>query len=173
MIHLLSATAPTFTRPSNTTAYAAGDLVANSTTAGSVVPLRFDFLTDIAMPLMLTHFRLRKSTNTTANGSFKLHLFSGAPTFSTNGDNDAISGNTTIVGDPLAQMILGGMGGFVTNGVGFGVPMTNSLVYSDHAIQMAPAAGMFTVYGVLEALAAYAPGSAETFSVSLFGRTMG
>lgn len=30
-----------FTRPSNTTAYAAGDLIANSTTAGSVTPFTF------------------------------------------------------------------------------------------------------------------------------------
>jgi hypothetical protein len=30
-----------FTRPSDTTAYASGDLVANSTTAGSVVPMSF------------------------------------------------------------------------------------------------------------------------------------
>ena len=30
-----------FTRPGDTTPYASGDLVANSTTAGSVVPLTF------------------------------------------------------------------------------------------------------------------------------------
>jgi hypothetical protein len=38
LIHPVDAT---FTRPSNTTAYAVGDLVANSTTAGSVTPLSF------------------------------------------------------------------------------------------------------------------------------------
>jgi hypothetical protein len=30
-----------FTRPNNTTAYASGQLVANSTTAGSVAPMAF------------------------------------------------------------------------------------------------------------------------------------
>ena len=33
----------TFTRPTDTTAYTSGDLVGNSTTAGSVVPLSFTF----------------------------------------------------------------------------------------------------------------------------------
>lgn len=174
MIHLLSATAPTFTRPNDTTAYTAGDLVANSTSNASVVPLRFDFLTDRAMPLFLTHYRLRKSTNTTANGTFKLHLFSAAPTFTTNGDNSAMSGNTNLAAttDPLCQMIGGGGGGFVGAGVVIGVPMSNSLVYSDHIIQMAPSGGVFTIYGVLEALAGYAPGAQETFSVTVFGRLL-
>ena len=37
----ISIATASFTRPADTTAYASGDLVANSTTAGSVIPMTF------------------------------------------------------------------------------------------------------------------------------------
>lgn len=42
-----------FTKPSDATAYAAGDLVANSLTAAQVVPLRFDLQGDMQMGKVL------------------------------------------------------------------------------------------------------------------------
>ena len=49
-----------FTRPANTTQYAANDLVANSTTAGSVVPLSFP-TNQIRLQGIIRRVRLYKS----------------------------------------------------------------------------------------------------------------
>src|SRR6185437_974597 len=77
-----------FTRPADTTAYATGDLVANSTTAGSVTPLSFTAPRYATGSGQVRRARLKKSTNTTTNATFRLHLYATSPT-PTNGDNGA------------------------------------------------------------------------------------
>src|SRR5262249_40104921 len=82
-----------FTRPNDTTAYAAGDLVANSTAAGSVVPLRIDLGNVAAVGhgmTRITRARLTKSGTSPTNASFRIHLYETAPT-AQNGDNGAWS----------------------------------------------------------------------------------
>jgi hypothetical protein len=81
---ILTATA-TFTRPANTTAYASGDEMSNSATAGDATPLVFSNLTN-------TRFGTGKIlkaniwTNVQGfNGDVRILLFSQAPTMS--GDN--------------------------------------------------------------------------------------
>lgn len=81
----------TLTLPSTTTAYSAGNLIANSATAGSVVVPSFT----IQSPGSALIPRLRLSTNdatSTAWGavSIQVDLWSAAPTF-TNGDRGAWS----------------------------------------------------------------------------------
>jgi hypothetical protein len=75
-----------FTRPADTTAYAAGDLVANSTVAGSVVLDTVAVARNNDEAFTLLRCRLQKSGTTITNASFRVHVYSAAPTF-TNGDN--------------------------------------------------------------------------------------
>ena len=141
-----------FTRPGDTTAYAAGDLVANSTTAGSVSPMSWQCQGPYRSWL-IQRVSLRKSTTTTTNASFRLHLFSASPTV-TNGDNGALAGNWS---DSVVQTYIGTVSLTATDGGFVGMvpedgyqPITDSIVY-----------------GLLSATAAYAPGNAEVFKVTL------
>jgi len=81
----------TFTRPADTTAYASGDLVANSTTAGSVVAMTLTVGRVAGGSCMLRRCKLATSSTSTTSASFRLHLFRTAPATVTNGDNGAFS----------------------------------------------------------------------------------
>lgn len=79
----LNTIAVSFTRPNDTTPYAANDLIANSTSAGSVVPLRF-----ATPPNSLVNQRagtgyIVKATCWVAGAAFntplRLHLFRSTP----------------------------------------------------------------------------------------------
>jgi hypothetical protein len=79
-----------FTRPNDTTAYASGDLVANNTTAGSVTPLSWDVHRSPSGSFRVNRVKVKKSGAVVTNASFRLHLYSTAPTVA-NGDNGAWS----------------------------------------------------------------------------------
>ena len=76
-----------FTRPANTTAYSAGDLVADTVTAGSVVPLKFNIGEG---GFQIVEWHCVKSGTGVTNADFDLHLYGSAPTLA-NGDNGAWS----------------------------------------------------------------------------------
>lgn len=148
-----------FTRPANTTAYAAGDLVANSTTAGSVAPLEFS-LNGVGRTGTVRRARIFKSTNTTTSASFALHLFEAAPTVG-NGDNGALAVATNL------SSWLGKLAIDMSSGAEAGASAGCAQVSGDFMIGVAlPTAGQ-RIYGLIEANAAYAPGSAEVFTVRL------
>lgn len=144
------AAASTMTRPDNTAAYASGDLVANSTTAGSVVAFSFT----VPAYSRIIGVRLKKSTNTTSNASFRAHLYATTAPTMANGDNGAYSPNAAEIGscDVLTARA------YVTGADGQGPP--NSLGYI-------PVGNITTVKMLLEALAAYAPGAEEVFTAEL------
>lgn len=75
----------TTTRPANTTAYVAGQLLANSTTAGSVTypTIAAARANDVAGTIL--RLRLKKSGTTLTNGIFRVHLYNVLPSV-TNGD---------------------------------------------------------------------------------------
>lgn len=144
-----------FTRPADTTAYASGDLVANSTTAGSVTPLTFS-MGPGASSCKIVRADILASNPAIANASFRLHLFGTSPVVA-NGDNGAIAPTALASYD-----YLGSLSGATALGGG-----TSGCV-----IQLAPDAGEFwalksTLYGLIEARAAYTPTSAQTFTASL------
>lgn len=151
--------AQTITRPNDATAYAAGDLVANSTTAGSVTPFIFPMPTG---PFVIKAARLTKSDQTdVALSAFRIMLFDTLSPTVTNGDNGAIAGN--FVG-------AGWIGSVTYN--------TLMIAGSDDAIDVINLtegqwirstlnAGKF-LYGLLEARAAYVPAALETFTPALF-----
>ncbi len=147
-----------FTRPADTTTYASGDLIANSTTAGSVAPIPCAVARKNAGTGVISGVRLSKSSNSLANVSFRVHLFKTAPTSSA-GDNAAFAGAITGVGAVA---------------LGY-VDITMDQQYSDGAKGFASinakafdaAAGSQNIYALIEARAAYTPASGETFTLAL------
>lgn len=151
----------TVTRPADTTQYAVGDLVANSTTAGSVTALTFANVARAdqtgCRSFYIRKVRLFKSGTSTTSASFRLHLYKSSPLAPANGDNGAFSTARN-----------GYMGGFditvdraFTDGAqGNGVPIVGSEVGG----QLSSGT---TIYGLLEARDTYTPSSGETFTIEL------
>lgn len=147
----------TFTRPSDTTQYAVGDLVANSTTAGSVTALALTCARTAAGYFTITKVRLRKSGTSVTNAAFRVHLYLSAPTAS-NGDNGAYLTNN--VANYLGAFDVNSMMAFSDGAAGNGAAMT-----SNQATGKLPSG--LTCHALIEARAAYTPASGETFTVTL------
>ena len=149
--HLRSAS---FTRPSDTTAYAVGDLIANSTTAGSVT------VPSLAPPTSNPaggsgHIRrvLVRKSNATGNLDVRIHFYTSAPT-PANGDNGAwsTSGSATYRGSvSVAIRTL-----FTDGGVGIGVP--------DAGFEIPVLAGQ-TLFWVAAARSTYTPAFGEVITL--------
>lgn len=145
-----------FTRPADTTAYASGDIVANSTTAGSVVPLNFPNCSNgIGRTLQIRRVRIFKTNTSTTNASFRVHLFNVLPTV-TSGDNAALAIATG------GANYLGQVDITVGQGTGDGAAGQATTEINCH-----PVGGATNLYGLLECRGAYTPGSAEVFTISL------
>jgi len=157
-MHIYNPTA-SFPRPADTTAYASGDLVANSTTAGSVVPMTLT-LGNISATAQfrLTRVRISKSGTTATNASFRLHLYQSTSPTVANGDNGAWS--TDQAANYLGPVDVTSMFAFTDGCTGVGAATAGS----EFLIRTASKG---VVYGLLEARAAYTPASAEVFTVTL------
>lgn len=143
-----------FTRPNDTTAYTAADLVANSTTAGSVVPMTFSFA-DWLQGGMIRRARIIKSGTSTTNALFDLHLYRVSTMTFANGDNGAWS--TDKASDYTGRISVSVDKAFTDGAMGVGVPVSGTEINF----------GAAAYYGVLEARAAYTPSANEVFTVSL------
>lgn len=145
-----------FTRPADTTAYADNDLVANSTTAGSVVPLSWNVGRG---GVKIVGLRLSKTDETdVANATFTVHFFGASPTVA-NGDNGAISHSLS---DKFGSVSLATM-----------------LAYTDEAAAIANGGDSILpdglhwytssglIYGLIQAEAAYSPASGEVFTTTI------
>jgi hypothetical protein len=139
----------TFVRPEDTTQYGAGDLVANSATAGSVVPLTFNARP--GQPWMIRGVHLYHTDEDATNSAFRVWFLSTSPTV-TDGDNGALAGINvaTVLGtiEITADENCGDTFGATLNSDGILVP-----------------GGTF--YALVQATAAYTPGNAETFGVTV------
>lgn len=157
-------------RPADTTVYAAGDLVANSATAGSVVPLELAGATRApGEAIRIERVRLRKSGTGLTNAVFRLHLFSQSPVVSV-GDNGAFNasgllsladieghlGTADVVMDMAAAVGARGMG----------LPSSGSGMTCESA---GTAGHETSLWALIEARGAYAPTSGETFHVTIEG----
>lgn len=150
----------TFSRPNDTTAYAVGDLVANSVTAGSVVPMSFTVTRVAAGAAMIRRVRFKKSGTTITNAQFRLHLYKVSPTPS-NGDNGAwLTTESTYLGSVDFDLTGGNARVFTDAAKVIGVPAVGS------EIIFALTSGQ-VIYGLIEARAAYTPAANETFTVVL------
>jgi hypothetical protein len=155
--HVANPTA-NFTRPADTTAYASGDLVANSTTAGSVVAMTLGVARVSAGSGMIRRCKLHKSGTGVTNSSFRVHLFKAAPSTVTNGDNGAFlpSGVADYVG--AFDVAIGRA--FTDGAAGFGIPVDGF----DASFKLASGQDLFAL---IEARGAYTPISSEVFTVTL------
>lgn len=156
--------AQSFTRPSDTTTYTIGDLVANSTTAASVVP--FTWQLPAANTMLVKGIRLRKNQALITNAQFRIHMFSALPVVTVAGDNGALLTDVAGVASWLECFdvtMLGslndGSAGIATSKSGRDVPF-----YCPVVAGAAP-----KLYGLIEALAAYVPASGEIFTATLIG----
>jgi hypothetical protein len=149
-----------FTRPADTLAYASGDLVANSTTAASVTPMTFAGAARVSTGKgRVKRAKIKKSSTSLTNASFRLHLYTITPSTSSgiiNGDNgvwltkeNGWIGSIDVTIDKAFNDAADGIG---VATVGVDVPF--AAVASD-------------IYGLLEARGAYTPASAEVYTVTI------
>lgn len=145
-----------YTRPSDTTAYAANDLVSNNTTAGLVVVQSFTATRVAAGSVSIPKIVLLSNHTTGLSGiGFAARLWSAAPTY-TNGDNGAYAVATG------AANFLGKYTGTFEQ-------------FADGAVaELIPVAGSFgafklasgsVIYVDLQTLAVFTPQSEKTFTL--------
>jgi hypothetical protein len=142
------------TRLADTTPYSVGDIVATHATGASIYILTFSVARVAAGSLAVVGLRLRKTTSTTTNASFRVHLYHGSPTAS-NGDN----------------------GTWLTNNQGVYLgwfDVTTDKVFTEGALGISTDPPLYAklpstqnIFGVIEARAPYIPGSNESFYVQL------
>lgn len=149
-----------FTRPADTSIYAANDLVANSTTNTSVVPLKFYVGYGQTFKVFKAGIKLNSSTNT--NAKFNLHLYNLSPTV-TNGDNGVWLSTQSGYQGFIAVDCTGQA--FSDNSFGIGTYVNTSV----EVPLVIVADQNYFVYGLLQATAAYTPTSAEVLTVNLVG----
>lgn len=154
----------TLTRPADTTAYALGDLVANSTTAGSVVPTSFAVARQNGGSGRVNAIRLFTSSTVLTNAQFRIHFYSAAPTF-TNGDNGVWLTTGYVAGAPI---YVGSADVVVNTAFSDGAVGQGYATYGPY-VPFIAASGSQTIYAVIEARAAYTPISAETFVIEISG----
>lgn len=139
----------TFTRPADTTAYASGDLVANSTTAGSVAAMTLTVAASSGGKGLIRSVKISKAG--TATASLRAHFYQSAPT-AANGDNGAWSTTQS------------GYLGFID---------VSLLAFSDGAAGVGNGEVPFDLTGttdvrcLLEARGAYTPTSASAYTVEV------
>lgn len=153
-----------FSRPNNTTAYGAADLIANSATAASVSPMEFIVTHSVAGGARIRRARMYKSQDSLTNATFRLHLFRTSPTVG-GGDNAAIAVTTAVttwLGTFAFDMTSGNSPDVFSTGgnVDAAVPLNGT----DINVRLTSGT---SVYGLLEATAAYTPAANETFTVEL------
>lgn len=140
-----------FTRPADTTAYASGDLVANSTTAGSVVAMTLSNVGNGPVAARVRRVRLHGDKADATNFNFRVHLFNVLAITCVNGDNGAFSVNKS------------------ANYLG-SVDVATGQLFTDGALGAATCDIVSTsqnLYALLEARAAYTPASGEVFTLTL------
>jgi hypothetical protein len=151
-----------FIRPADTTAYAAGDLIANSVTAGSVVPVPLAVARVPDKTGLIRRGRLTKSGTSTVNATFRVHFFKDAPTV-VNGDNGVMSsgGALTYLGSMDFDMTGANARAFTDGVKCIATPNVGSEIVFD------PHTGSQNIFALIEARSAYTPASAETFTIAL------
>lgn len=147
-----------FSRPADTNPYASGDLVANSTTAGSVTPISITNAVRASGGFSrCDRIRLRKSGTSTTNATFRVHLYSASPSV-TNGDNGAwLTSMANYIGafDVTIDRV------FTDGSAGAGIPQNGQ------SMEFTIPSGT-TLFALIEArppTGTYTPANGETFTV--------
>jgi hypothetical protein len=142
----------TNTRVADTTQYGSNELVANSTTAGSVTPMSFT----VPRPGIITGCRCSKTGTGVLAAGQRIHLFSGTAPTVTNGDNGAFLPNRAA--GWLGSLDVSTFKAFSDGAVGDGLPTTRNAI---------PITAAMTMSALQETLGTYTPISAEVFTWGL------
>ena len=147
-----------FTRPVDTAVYASGDLVANSTTAGSVVPLSWALGNSAGVAhFRMTRIRISKTGTSVSGATFRVHFYDALPAV-TNGDNGVWL--STLAASYLGNIDVAVAYAMSDGAAGFGAAPAGSEM-------LIRAQSGKTLYALMEARGAYTPASAEVFTVSI------
>lgn len=154
-----------FARPGDVTPYTATDLVANSTTAAQVVPLKFNVEKSQGRG-RITRVRLFTNAANVVTATFNLHLYVRDPGVPTNGDNGTFG--VASVQYWLATIACDLATGAEVYGTSKqkGFPIAAPGFTFDCGVDGA-AANAQTIFGLLEAAGGYTPASGEVFETSL------
>lgn len=154
---LIQTASAAVTRPNDTTAYTSGDLVANSTTAGSVTPLQFTLPEKAGTgQTIIIRVRMAKTGTSTTNASFRVHMYQASPTVA-NGDNGAWS--TDQAANYLGNIDVSTSLAFTDGAAGFG----SAAAGAEMRIRLASGG---IIYSVIEVRGAYTPTANEVFTVT-------
>lgn len=158
---LIAIVGGTMTRVADNNNYAIGDIIANSVTAASVVPITVAASRAINKSAMIRRIRLKvDDISPWTNAVVRVHFFKDSPTVDTTGDNGAFAGHVT-----------------ESNHLGY-IDVTLDRVFSDYVkgngipsvgseINFTPSTGTVNIFVLLEARTAITtPGSAKTFSLA-------
>lgn len=155
---LINNSTATFTRPSDTTAYTSGDLVANNTTAGSVTPMTLALANPAQGQTNILRCRISKSGTTPTNATFRVHFYDALPAV-TNGDNGAWLSSKAA--NYLGFIDCATMLAFSDGCTGYG----GATAGAEMRIRLSSSGA--SLYALLEARAAYTPVSAEVFTLTV------
>lgn len=162
----LGAPSTSFTRPANTTAYVAGYLVANSTTAGNVVAPSWTTLVRAAGDCYrIERIRMTVSSASITNGQFRIYVFNTQPTV-TVGDGanfdtlGALSGNSVMSMAGALNVTLSYSGS--DGAVGWATPSNGS------SVTACPSSGT-AEYALIEAEGSWTPPSGSVISLYVEG----
>lgn len=153
-----AARSQTVTRPADTTAYASGDLIANSTTAASVTPFAIECVNAQTGIARIDRMRVQKSGSSVTNCLVRVHLYK-ATVVPVNGDNAAFS---TSIASYIGALDVTVDRAFSDGAEGAGVPLVGSAIVLS---TLDAGAATNTVYALLEARGAYTPASGETWTL--------
>lgn len=149
-----------FSRPPDTNAYAAGDLVANDVDAADVVPLSWVLGGIQRDGYYITGVRLKFDHPSVTNAQFRVHLYKATPTIGTTGDNgvfgSVVTGYASWIGSFDVTLVALHADGAVGIAVATEGVIEPSIIQSGH-----------TVYGLVEARAAYSPKNAGLVTAEL------
>lgn len=145
-----------FTRPADTTAYASGDTIANSTTGGACAPLGLSVARAPGKTGMIRRIHVFVNDSAWANGVVRVHVYKYRPTYS-NGDNAAwLTTDSGYLG--YAEVTLSQTFSDTVHGVA--APAQGS------EINFETISGSQNVYAVLESRSAITPAATKVFTVA-------
>lgn len=147
----------TLTRPADTTAYASGDLVANSTTAGSVIPLTISLGVQPHTQCFIRRVSILTSSTSITNAAFRVHFFKTSSITPANGDNGAFS--VSNAANYIGSVNVTVDQAFTDGAFGVGAPTVGSEINFISSSEY--------IYALLEARGSYTPTSEGTFVVRL------
>lgn len=151
-----------FSRPANTTTYAANDLVANATSLEQVDAMYWP-TSCVTGQGTISRVRVYKSSTTDVNAIFRLHIYEAEPTPS-NGDNGAYAIATARYHIGSVECDMSGDAHAGTVGLSKAFSIQGGITFDIAGGATNP---QRKLWGLLEAMSDYAPASEEVFIVEL------